>query len=85
MSISNNVLGVLFYTSTHNGNDGHTWLQDVWVFDHDCSLEALTFQEEETSDARWVTSDIIKNMMTTGEFLNESFYPYFNETIEKWV
>lgn len=76
--------GVLFHTTTRHGNDGHSWLQDAWVFEHDCPLEALTFQEGETCDAMWVTADKIREMMATGEFLNEWFYPYFDEMIEKW-
>lgn len=76
--------GTLFSTIVRHGNDGHTWLQDAWVFEHDCSIEDVRFQEGETCDAMWVTADKIREMMATGEFLSEWFYPYFDEMVEKW-
>lgn len=76
--------GVLFRTTTQHGYDGHTWLQDAWVFEHYCSIEDVRFQESETCDAMWATADQIREMMKTGEFLSEWFYPYFDEMVEKW-
>ena len=76
--------GTLFSTIARHGNDGHTWLQDAWVFEHDCSIEDVRFQEGETYDAMWATADNIREMMAAGEFLSEWFYPYFDEMVEKW-
>lgn len=76
--------GTLFSTIARHGNDGHSWLQDAWVFEHDCSIEDVRFQEGETCDAMWATADKIREMMATGEFLSEWFYPYFDEMVEKW-
>ena len=76
--------GVLFHTTIRHGNDGRRWLQDAWVFEHNCPVEDVRFQEGETCDAMWVSPDIIREMMTSGEFLSEWFYLYFNEMVEKW-
>jgi hypothetical protein len=32
----------------------------------------------------WATADKIREMMAAGEFLDEWFYPYFDEMMEKW-
>jgi hypothetical protein len=32
----------------------------------------------------WATADKIREMMATGEFLSEWFYPYFEDMMEKW-
>ncbi|HBN83185.1 MAG TPA: hypothetical protein DDZ89_05020, partial [Clostridiales bacterium] len=63
--------GVLFHTTIRHGNDGRRWLQDAWVFEHNCPVEDVRFQEGETCDAMWVSPDIIREMMTSGEFLSE--------------
>jgi 8-oxo-dGTP diphosphatase len=76
--------GLLFRRTAQHGNDGHSWLQDAWVFEHDCSIEAVRFQESETCDAMWATTDKIREMMAAGEFLSEWFYPYFEEMAERW-
>jgi len=76
--------GILFQHTARHENDGHTWFQDVWVFEHDCSLEDVRFQESETCEAMWATADKIRRMMASGEFLSDEFYPYFDEMIEKW-
>ena len=68
----------------YRGNNGHTWFQDVWIFKHDCPIEAVRFQEGETCDAMWVTADKIREMMAAGEFLSERFYPYFDEMVDNW-
>jgi len=76
--------GMLFHRTAHKGNNGHTWFQDVWIFKHDCPIEAVRFQEGETCDAMWVTADKIRKMMAAGEFLSERFYPYFDEMVDNW-
>jgi len=76
--------GTLFHRTVQHGNDGHTWLQDAWVFEHDCSIEDVCFQEGETCDALWASADKIREMMASGDFLSEWFYPYFDNMAEKW-
>lgn len=75
--------GVLFHRTVRHGDDGHTWLQDAWVFEHDCSVDDVCFQESETCEVMWATADKIRGMMASGEFLSEWFYPYFDEMMEK--
>ena len=76
--------GVLFHSTTRHGNLGHTWLQDAWVFEHNCPIEDVRFQERETCDVMWASTDKIREMMAAGEFLSEWFYPYFEEMVKKW-
>jgi len=76
--------GKLFRRIARHGNDGHTWFQEAWVFEWDGSINDICFQEGETCDAMWATADKIREMMATGEFLSEWFYPYFDEMAEKW-
>ncbi|HOJ12546.1 MAG TPA: hypothetical protein PK733_18430 [Clostridiales bacterium] len=49
-----------------------------------CRIEDVRFQEGETCDAMWASTDKIREMMASGEFLSEWFYPYFEEMVEKW-
>jgi 8-oxo-dGTP pyrophosphatase MutT (NUDIX family)/GNAT superfamily N-acetyltransferase len=76
--------GTLFSTIVQHGNDGHTWIQDAWVFEWNGSITDVRFQKGETCEAMWATADQIREMMKTGEFLSEWFYPYFDEMVEKW-
>ena len=76
--------GVLFHSITRHGNHGHTWLQDAWMFEHNCHIEDVRFQEGETCDAMWASPDKIREMMAAGEFLSNWFYPYFDDMVEKW-
>ncbi|MHB8964138.1 MAG: GNAT family N-acetyltransferase [Saccharofermentanales bacterium] len=76
--------GTLFHRIARHGDDGHTWLIDAWVFEVDIPIEDVRFQENETCDAMWATADKIREMMATGEFLSEWFYPYFDEMVERW-
>ena len=77
--------GTLFHRVTHHGYDGHKWLQDAWVFRHDCPIEAVRFQESETCEAIWATPEKIREMMAKGEFLSDWFYPYFDEMVEMFT
>ena len=76
--------GVLFQHISRKAEDGHTYFVDAWVFKHDCPIEDVILQEAETCDAMWASPKKIREMMATGEFLNEDFYPYFNEMMDKW-
>ena len=57
---------------------------DAWVFERDCPIEDIRFQESETCDAMWATAEKIRDMMEKGEFLSPWFYPYFDQMVEKW-
>jgi len=76
--------GVLFQRVLRREKDERLWLVDAWVFEHDCLLDDVRFQESETCDVMWATADKIREMMATDEFLSERFYPYFDEMMEKW-
>jgi 8-oxo-dGTP pyrophosphatase MutT (NUDIX family)/GNAT superfamily N-acetyltransferase len=76
--------GTLFNTIDRHGNDGHTWIQDTWVFEWNGSIEDVRFQESETCDVMWARTDKIREMMGSGAFLSAWFYPYFDEMVEKW-
>ena len=54
------------------------------MFEHNCPIEDVRFQEGETCDAMWASPDKIREMMAADEFLSEWFYPYFDEMVEKW-
>ena len=76
--------GILFHRIARHGDDDRSWFQDAWVFEHDCPIETVRFQESETCDAMWATADKIRDMMAAGEFLSEWFYPYFDDMVERW-
>ena len=63
---------------------GHSAFYDVWVFEYDYPIESVVFDGTEICDAMWASSDKIREMMATGEFLSKCFYPYFDEMAEKW-
>lgn len=71
--------GCLFHRGIRQREDGHGWIQDVWVFEWNGSLDDISFQESETCDAKWVDFETISRMMADGEFLGEKIYPYFND------
>jgi|LSQX01.1.fsa_nt_gb 4-methyl-5(b-hydroxyethyl)-thiazole monophosphate biosynthesis len=75
--------GELFHSVARHGNDGHTWIQDAWVFEVDIPIESVHLQESETCEVMWATADKIREMMKTGEFLSEWFYPYFEDMVGK--
>ena len=76
--------GTMFCRISKLGNDGHTWFQDAWVFEHDCLLGDVRFQEGETCDVMWATVDKIRKMMAEGIFPDNEVYPYFDAMVEKW-
>jgi len=76
--------GEMIHRMARRGDNGWTWIQDAWVFEHDCKLSDVRLNEEETCDVMWVTADKIREMMAAGEFVSEWFYPYLNEMFEKW-
>jgi 8-oxo-dGTP pyrophosphatase MutT (NUDIX family)/predicted N-acetyltransferase YhbS len=77
--------GTLFHRIKRRADNDRAWIQDAWVFEHDCSLAEVRFQESETCDVMWASAAKIKDMMAEGEFMSEWFYPYFDELVEKWA
>lgn len=75
--------GMLFKRTPRLGDNGHTWFEDVWVFDCDEPIEAVAYDGSEVCNAMWATTDRIREMMATGEFVKASLYPYFDEMVEK--
>jgi 8-oxo-dGTP pyrophosphatase MutT (NUDIX family)/GNAT superfamily N-acetyltransferase len=76
--------GTLFHRGVRQGDDGRKWFQDAWVFEHDCPLESVKFNEDETCGAMWATPDKIREMMASGEFIDRKFYSYFDELVKIW-
>ena len=76
--------GVLFHSDSMVAEDGHGWHRDAWVFEANIPIETIRLQEGETCEAKWATTDEIREMMKSGDFLGEYFYPYFEEMVEKW-
>jgi 8-oxo-dGTP pyrophosphatase MutT (NUDIX family) len=68
--------GTLFHRIPRHGDDGRTWFQDAWVFEHDCPIEDVQYQKSETCDAMWASADKIREMIASGDFLSDWFYPY---------
>ena len=76
--------GIFFQHIARKADNGHTYFQDVWVFEHDCSFDDVVFQENETCEAIWATPDIIRKMMANGEFVDTWHYPYFEEMMNNF-
>jgi len=76
--------GKLWKRIPRYGNDGHTWFTDVWIFEHDCIIEEVILQENETTAAMWASTETIFEMMAAGEFIGDEFYPYFKEMVSEY-
>jgi len=88
--------GQFFRRVAHHGNKtgweyttGRDYFIDVYVFEHDCPLSDITFQEGETTEARWTTANEIRAMQDQGTFLREGrqgdFYPYFDDMVAQFT
>jgi 8-oxo-dGTP pyrophosphatase MutT (NUDIX family)/GNAT superfamily N-acetyltransferase len=76
--------GMLLKRTPRLGDNGHTWFEDVWVFNYDEPIEAIAYDGSEVCNAIWATIGRIREMMATGEFVNASLYPYFDEMVERY-
>ena len=76
--------GTLFHHIVRHGDDGRKWFQDAWIFECNNPIEDVHFQENEVCDAMWVSAEKIRDMISTGEFLSEWFYPYLDDMLDKW-
>ena len=75
--------GVLFRSFAREGYYGHTYLMDVWVFEHDCTLEDVRFGERETCGVMWANADKIRGLIKDDMFFSDVDL-YFDEMVEKW-
>jgi len=55
---------------------------DVWVFEHNCSIDDIVFQPDETCDAMWAAADKIIELMNNGEFVPIDNSEYILELIK---
>ena len=76
--------GTLFHRGVVHRDDGSACFRDAWVFEWSGGIEEIHLQEGETCDAMWASTDKIREMMATGEFLSKWYYPYFEEMTAKW-
>ncbi|QVK17925.1 NUDIX domain-containing protein [Mycoplasmatota bacterium] len=54
---------------------------DIWLVKQNIDLKDLKLQYEEVAEAKWVTYDQIKRMVTEGRFINYHYLNYINELI----
>lgn len=53
---------------------------DIWLFQQDFNIEDITFQVNETCDAKWASKDEIRLMVSNGEFIA---FDYLEKLFEK--
>ena len=68
--------GRMFKTIIHVNQHppGGSCRADIWVFLHECPIEDIILQPGETCDARWECADAIRVMMTSGEFIRDTYF-----------
>jgi len=42
---------------------------DVWLFNHNCSIDDIVLQPEETCDAMWASAEKIQQLINKGRFI----------------
>lgn len=57
---------------------------DVWVFGHDCEIEDLRLQPEETCEAMWATESGIRAMIADGRFVPMTDDPYVDDLFRRY-
>ena len=67
--------GILYHREARISDDGHTWFEDIWVFDYDEPVESLAFDGSEVCDAMWATTEQVREMVDL---------PYFEEMAKKY-
>ena len=76
--------GKMWKRMTGRGRNGHSYFVDVWIFEHNCTIEDIKLQENETTAAMWASTEKILEMMAADEFLGDEFYPYFKELVDSY-
>lgn len=54
---------------------------DVWVFNHNCSIDEVVLQPRETCDAMWASADKIKELIKEGKFVPLDHLKYVLELL----
>lgn len=75
--------GALFRRFGREGYNGHTYLMDVWVFEHDRAIDNIHFGKRETCEAIWATTEQIRRLIRDNMFFSDVDL-YFDEMVEKW-
>ena len=75
--------GVLFRHFAREGFYGHTYIMDVWVFEHDCTITDIHFDERETCEAMWATAGQIRRLLRDNEFFSDVDL-YFDGMVDEW-
>ena len=47
-------------------------------------LRISVFRKAEVCDVMWATTEKIREMMASGEFLSEWSYPYFDDMVKRY-
>lgn len=77
--------GVLFRQFARQGESGHTYLLDVWVFEHNCVIEDVRFQASETCEAMWATPETIRKLMHDHAFYGIDVDLYFDDMAQRFA
>jgi 8-oxo-dGTP pyrophosphatase MutT (NUDIX family)/predicted GNAT family N-acyltransferase len=75
--------GAMFRSFTRERFYGHACLMHVWVFEHDCAIEDVRFQERETCEAMWATAGQIRQLARDNKFFSDVEL-YFDDMVEKY-
>ena len=54
-----------------------TAIIDVWLFSQEVDINSVVLQKEETDEAVWATSSLIKQIVEKGDFLSYDRIPYY--------
>lgn len=68
--------GKLYHRAAMTGDNGHTYFEDVWVFDYDEPIEDVKFDGAEVCEAIWATTEQVSEMLM-------KYLPYFDEMADK--
>ena len=55
---------------------------DVWIFRQEVNIDEITFNPDETCDAKWASPYEICKMINNGEFIGRDIFPYIDELFE---
>ena len=55
---------------------------DVWLFEHNCSIDDIVLQPEETCDAMWASSEKIQELIDDGKFIPLDNLKYVYELLD---
>ena len=61
------------------------WLNaiiDVWLFNQEVDINDVVLQKEETDEAMWATSSLIKQIIEKDGFISYDRIPYMNELFQ---